>query len=530
MSDHPIANGPADHARSRPAGAIRIAVAVIAASITSLGGTQRVEACNDSWPFCPCTWEQPVVNVYVNAGNMAATLLPARSQADWVRIVQNVLNIYREQSGLPVRLRYAGTTTELAAIPGAILVRSKSECDGSRNGSASWGAHPIDWNEISNAVIRLHKQRVDETTGTCENINWNPLLAPEGTSPPAVPRTKDPTNVLVHEFGHALGYAHPNTDCGLIDPSVMTSSSPIWARHFSKYDKLAFRTNYGSQAPVGKSRDRVSAGNWSTAVDWPTWAGVKFPLPVQGSSQPGPGQPAFAFGSPLNPPSDYLVQQNTAGAWNAASVAGYQYSGSSVAYGLGRRRQYFYSEPTPVVGIPNTFSKALAWREQQGASGTWGSWSTLQVFDPAIPSTGPFLSRRDGVAAAYDPVTKNFIVVVNEDGAAPGGPADCVPFCNRIVVIVAPGPGSSLSVPRMSKLGHHSFSTPSVACDVLSTSASRCLIAFSTSQIRPTLMWTEGSPSMVDGAWVTSGDRSQNIPADKTPSVIWSPKFQRFVL
>ncbi len=192
MSDHPIANGPADHARSRPAGAIRIAVAVIAASITSLGGTQRVEACNDSWPFCPCTWEQPVVNVYVNAGNMAATLLPARSQADWVRIVQNVLNIYREQSGLPVRLRYAGTTTELAAIPGAILVRSKSECDGSRNGSASWGAHPIDWNEISNAVIRLHKQRVDETHGHMREHQLEPLASPRGHLSASCPSHQGP--------------------------------------------------------------------------------------------------------------------------------------------------------------------------------------------------------------------------------------------------------------------------------------------------------------------------------------------------
>ncbi|MBP6629041.1 MAG: hypothetical protein KBG28_18600 [Kofleriaceae bacterium] len=498
----------------------QILAAVVTIAVLS-GTASKAEACDENGPLCPCAWSDDAVPVYVNSATMSAYLLPARSSAAWERIVQTVLNIFRENSGIALNLYYAGTTTQ-TRINGAIVVVGSQDCS-NYLGLESTNFNLLNPGSISSSRITLYRKTGDTTAGTCQDNYWDPRLLPQGGSP-AIPNTADPTNILVHEFGHAIGAKHPDNYCNITNASVMQSAVPIWARHFTRYDKTFFQSKYGTQRPLGFS-STYNGTQFGVLTPWPSSNGQTFfPLPGSASVPAGPGAPelAWGFGS-LNLSGLVAMRQFPTGAWQSDLYDGNEphYSKAAAAYGgSGKRRVFYFYEPTGTASKNDR--KKLVYRER--SAGAWGAVVDVLVNNNIVQS------RRDGVAAAFDWATGNYIVLYNDDDEDVSQNPICDPACNRIQVVTLPGPNSALSSNQRTLLGHHSFSTPTVACHRTSTAPDRCLIAFSTSQASPWLQWIEGGPSSA-GIWQSSGDRSQtSIELDLSPTVSFSTADGRFYL
>ncbi|MBP9202765.1 MAG: hypothetical protein KBG28_02185 [Kofleriaceae bacterium] len=496
----------------------RAAIAILLTALTILVGMRSAaHACDQTTFPCPCAWGDDAVPVYVNSATMSANLLPARTAASWERIVQTVLNIFRENSGIALNLYYAGTTTQ-SRIGGAIVVIGSNDCSTSYIGFEDTNYNLLNPGAIGSSKITLFRQ-----TGTsCQDIYWDPRLLPQGGSP-AIPNTYDPTNVLIHEFGHGIGAKHPDNYCNITNASVMQSVVPIWARHFTRYDKVFFQGKYGTQRPLGFS-STLSGTQFSSLTAWPPANGqVFFPLPGSASAPAGPGAPelVWGLGSP-NMSGLAAMRQAADGSWQSDLYVGNvpSYSKPAAVYGPSKRRIYYFHEDS---GTPLASDrKRLVYRERSG--GTWGAPVDVVVNNSFVRS------RRDGVAAAFDWTTSNYIILYNdddEDGAP--GPL-CYPACNELRVIAMPGPGSALQTNVRTSLSHHSFATPTIACHRTSNATDRCIIAFSTSQPKPVLQWIEGGLS-ASGAWQSSGDRAQTaIELDLSPTVSFSTSDNRFYL
>jgi hypothetical protein len=503
--------------------------------------TSTGDACPiDASPYCPCGWDINPIPVYALTQGAGADRLqnlnPSRSPAEWEQIITNAINIYRENSGVPRRFYFAGHTSNYF-IGGAVVVRAKvvtSPSDGceAADGYTHLSISIFDWDEIEASNIEIFSGFM--RSNACQTITWDPRLLAQ-TNPSSAPWNRDPVNLLVHELGHVLGLDHP-TECSE-DVAAIMNPGQIWGRHLTRNDRQSLISKYGAQQPTGKVRN-FSLGTWGAASNWVvTLFSYPFTRPGSVTSPGGNKEMLIAWekdgsGNAATASNRFdstwaLHQTLTGATWNPISMV---YGGTHHA------RAYFFDETATGTGINDR--KKLCYRESTDGGSTWGA--TVCPDLPGITPPQPIRSRRDGIAVAFDWYTKNYIVLYNDDVEDPANQNWCNPVapdyahCNRIMGLTMPGPGSTLTTNKLWTIGHHSFSPPSIACRRGSTSAARCMIAFSTEELAPHLRWPEGgliASGASEGIWSMSADRFQtSILVDQSPSVAWSTVDAKFHL
>lgn len=504
-----------------------VCTALLVCGVALIATPERVSACPDTgFAGCPCRWAENVIPVYAltepgqwSIHNSLLNLSPARSKSEWERIITNAINIYRENSGLPRRLKFVGFTDQLEVSGGITIEASDWDCNSDLAYTQFAPKFP-QLNEIGASRIELRETAM--LGGACNIINWDPRLLQQSTTPPF---NHDPVVFLVHELGHALGLDHPNEDCGTPGlASVMNSSVPIWGRHLTRYDKNSlFSQYYSTQNPQGTTYQYNGGTTWNLVGTWS----------IGGSSlwsRPGPvtthrHRPIFAFvdneaGGVGGGSGKITTLLNTSGTTFTVIDQGKivpTYNPPATVYGGGGHvRMYVFREYT--TSGAEADRKEICYYESLNSGISWGSLTCPMIASSTIKT------RRDGLAAAFDWKTKNYIVLYTADNAT------CTPYCDEITAFVQPGVGSSLPPNSVVPwhLTHHSFSPPSIVCRD-SVDSNRCLIAFSTADAQPVLRWVEGGLNS-NGFWTQTADLFQSLALDQSPSVVWSTYYNKFIV
>jgi hypothetical protein len=460
------------------------------------------EACCVSNAAGCLTWEEEEVTVYlVTSGSGSLTALsPTRSAAEWEEIVVNAINIWRANAGIELRFRIVGSGTYDNRGDSEMTIAAYPDCSGSNElAFTEYQLDTIDRNDIDHANIRLWAKN-----GTsCNTINW-------ANAADAI----DATGVLVHELGHAVGLDHPDNACHETpEPkSVMHSVIQSFQRHLTRDDKFDSAYYVGIQ--------KATPYMYKLNADTDTWSST--PTTFNDASYrprytPGTVSKTNAFSVYMTWMSGfwYTVRTSNAASWfvdgQVQDLADYDLDAVVAVPGTSTMRHYYLTQPNDTDNF-----KQVCHIDSFNDGTSWGA--------PSCVSKTLLSTQRSGLSAAYDTLAKAYVVVLNDDCITSGIP------CNRIKVLSEPGPGSSLTGPVVSLIGHHSFWTPSIDCKPGSVNVDRCIIAFGTSEPQAFLRWQQGQ-ILSNGTWSMASDNvDTSVSIDFSPSVAYFGGDDRFHL
>lgn len=437
---------------------------------------------------------------------LAATGIPS---AAFTNAVAQALNIWNEESGAAIKLRYRGFTSSTRITRAVVITGSSTVCDS----AAARAFVGLVNNRYDHGTIELRKRG-----GQCQPIVWT-------TSP--VGGGADLVAVLVHEIGHQVfNMDHPDgttPDCpNFGQPSTMRNPG---SRTLSNYDLELAQSRYGTRAEYGRFYYSKMTGpaSWQTPVA--TDSTYLRPLFRPGSMGQRSNDPWFGWIYGLD-----NGQQN--GGAGRADVNRFSFTAGSQDWRLFTTPDGALGRPVAVAYRPAGFvSSELMLAYQKVPSGST-VYSTLNgqicyrlssnegiTWSGEVCPTGA-LATNYGLTASYDWHSSSFVISFVQH-APPSRVFE--------IGILAVPTSDSGGTPTLSFLGLSSPHGPGIACGGFINS-SNCMLAYQAANSFGNLVWTKVTVQPYSRVATAGPVSTSGWAIYDTPSVIHVPADDSFRL
>ncbi len=386
------------------------------------------------------------------------------SQGAFTNAVVQALNIWNEESGAAIRLRYRGFTSSTSKS-GAIVILGHNTADNTRGATAQMN--------FGNNTIELFK-----FGGRGQPIVWT-------TSP--VGGGADLVAVLVHEIGHGvynIGDFKSSPECPDVGQvSVMRADG---TRTLSNYDLELAQNRYNTRAEFGRFYYSRMSGPASWQAPVATDSAYLRPLFRPGSIGQRSNDPWFGWIYGFD-------NGEQSGGTGRADVNRFSLTAGSQDWRLFTTPDGALGRPVAVAYRPGGFVSSelllayqkvpagfhvyqslkgqICYRLSQNEGITWGS----EVCPPGA------LATAYGLTASYDWYSSSFVIAFTQNDP-PG-------VVYEVGILAVPTTGSGGS-PRVSFIGVKSPHGPGIACGGY-LGGSNCMLAFQSTNSVGNLAWTK---------------------------------------
>lgn len=443
--------------------------------------------------------------------------------AEIERMTRQAIIEVNENSGIAVRLYFAGTHTSGTSVTNAILIRAVE----ANPNMAQTSNHTSTCSTVSPNFPGRY---------TGSNIEFYRRSTVGGALRPWSFRESGAAiwpfvSVLVHEFLHALGLTHAppffDGNTWYTPSAVIQDNGPPYAGlHFHAYDRDVLQALYGPR--TGTYHEKISGAAQGYGVSWVTGDLNNQGAPMMSRiGKPSEGAIAHhvAYPQTTYPLLSGMLKYSNGTEYGMSLTSDPIHSSPSIAYSPAAAtfRMYYVAkaEPTTGGGPPpdpeppwtreyGTDQKKICWNESSdGQNWTFGGC----IVDPATGD--PVTTFTDFVNAGYDPYRMLWIVTWIADDY-------------DVMVMASPAPGSSVAAPNITYTGHQSWDAPAIAC---SGSSTGCVLVFMTQ----TFTWylkTVRSYFDASGGWIaySSFDSFSDLDQYGAPSISYQPWNLKFVL
>jgi hypothetical protein len=460
-------------------------------------------------PSIPWFAPKSTVDVWVTTAAgfnpMTATGL---SQAQFTNAVSQSLNIWNEEGGTSLKLRFRGITSALSVSKAVVITGRADVCD-----NALAVAFPLLVNnKYASGTIEFRRFAGSNCSVP---VNW--VTTATGGA--------DVVAVLNHELGHQIyNIDHPlgqNADCQNFGQlSVMKSPSRV----LKNWDIEVAQGRYGPRAQWSRfwKSKMLSATSWSAAIE-ATGMSLLRPLYRPGSMSQRAPSPFFGWVYAF----DNGVQSGGTG---RADINRYEHGSQNWA--LMSAPDAAFGRPIAVAYKPMGFtaSELLMVYQKVIAGNTIYSSDSGQICYRRSLNNGVTWSLETcpvgaiantyGLTAAWDWYSNSYVITYTQH--AP-------PAHNfEIVVLTVPVTGSS-TPSTATWMGVSSPHGPGIACGGL-INGSNCLVAYQTADANGVLGWFTANIAPATGVATRGATSSQGLLIYDTPSVVYGPSGDSFSL
>jgi hypothetical protein len=462
---------------------------------------------NVMW-FAPKTTVDVWVTTAVGFNPMVATGL---SQTQFTNAVSKSLNIWNEEGGTSLKLRFRGLTTALSVNKAVVITGRTDVC----NNALAVAFPGLVKNKYANGTIEFRRFA---GTNCSVPVNW--VTTPTGGT--------DVVAVLNHELGHQVyNMDHPlgqNTDCQFFGQmSVMRTPSRV----LKNWDLEVAQGRYGPRAKWSRfwKSKMMTATTWSTAFEA---TGMSFlrPLYRPGSMSQRATTPFFGWVYAF----DDGVQNGGTG---RADINRYQHG--SQDWHLLTAPDGTFGRPIAVAYKPQTFTASellIAYQKVFAGNTIYNSDAGQICYRRSLTNgatwsgetcpSGAFANTY-GLSAAWDWYTNSYIITFTQHAPL------ATPARNfEIAVLTVPVTGSS-TPSTITFTGVSSPHGAGIACGGV-INGSNCLIVHETADAFGVLGWFKVNFNPSTGVGTRGPTSTQGLFVYDTPSVIYVPNGDTFRL
>ncbi len=411
-------------------------------------------------------------------------------------------------------LRFGGVIASSAPGQKGIFIRPSSNCNVCSGAAGCTNYPSVDGNgDVISVNVRLPYNQA-----SCPGFDWEFYPDYAGCQPGAC--ADDMQSVIMHELGHVAGLAHSGSagNCtpgdngreGMMSGSGNGGSSFAENRYPSRDDIAGLISLYGRRFATLDYHYSFDGGlSWGNGGLLGT---LKTRSPLSSVSTATEGETSLflayhALDSSWTPYSLEMTQSSTSA---LDKIGGLNvFHPQPVAYGDGTLVAARFTNETR-----NNNSKALRWAWSTDDGNSW------QATLAQLNSGGTIRTRRNGLAAAYDPKTARFVAAyVGDENLSDGGGNACTDSANVMcdelrVVTFDPATGEQ----RHTNLGVRTATAPSMACGDTS-SWRNCVISWVSTTGNACVHWGH-SRVLADGSFELYNDKSTGCYAGFSAPVV----------
>lgn len=432
--------------------------------------------------------------------------------------IRQAINIWNEESGGPLRLRYMGTTSS-CVVSGGVLIAGRTDVCVAGAAAAFATANPST-HLLLNSHIEFRRFTGGSNNGCSAPIDWRirPFLG--------LATYEGFIRTLVHEFGHAVynfgdvGEGPIGSDCEAIDgPTNMGHLAIPPTSHFSNWDLEVMQRRYWRRSDRAYFYKSLSAG----ATGW-------LPASVlNGDSGLFRKLPLYRFGSlsigipPRVLPWIYGAATVQNGGMARLDVSQYQGGGMPNWISLTGSNGAL-SRPVAITSKPGTTKVLLAYPKLNTSDPACSSVPcTVYQTDRAFicyrtslnngvswssETCSSEVTRTFGVTATYDAYTDNFLIGWSS-----------YDWALKVLRINATSGASALN-----SLAVTSTRAPSIACSGLA----ECVLTYQTIDNIAVVGYLKFHLHPTTNAIIVDGSYSVGYVAYDTPSVIYDRDYSLY--
>lgn len=435
---------------------------------------------------------------------------------------RRAIDIWNEEGGSSIRIRYRGlTTTPTIAITDALVLWGETTvCDGGTANTNAPGGGSASNHRFTTGSIQFRQKNTTVSPPTCANIPWNTNVNSSAGY--------DYVAFLIHELGHGVyNLNHPNSPgCDFVSQDASVMSSVVEnsrGRTLKQWELQLAQREYGPRSQTSQFRRNQLVGSaWSAFYTVPGQAG-SFPLYRSGSlpsnmnsrymgftanpaTVPQPGGSGFleatrySAGSLVTGMTGFGGIGSGVGLSRPVAVAGHVV-GSNEPILLAYQR---YTSPQPILyDAANAVGEICYRRSSNGVSGLGAEvCPTFCNGFGCFPVTTVYF----GLTAAYDPYSNSYIIgyIANDS--------------MQMAFLVVPSETNTTTPTARTVVSGASYHAPSVACD---GSATGCKVVYESGSNQGTVSWLNVGVSPATGVVTVASSYTTGLLAFDTPGVTY---------